>query len=238
MLTYSDTVTNNLTKTACKVPVRDRSAKFNITILVLGTIAASTVGIRLIFKQFCSSRQRLGCDDWTILTAVPLGVTSIVLTIAGLTAHGLGQDLWGISQSDLKQFGIYFYIMQILYIVLMAQIKVTLCLFYLSIFSGTRIRYLLWGTVAFHVAFTMAFVIGIIFQCTPIRYQWDKYDFTNGPLRGGHCININAAGWANGAISVASDIWLLAIPLSQIRQLKLHWKKKVGVALMFLTGAM
>lgn len=207
-------------------------------VLTLGSIAASTVGIRLLFKQFCSARQRLESDDWTILSAIPLGLSCIVLTVAGLTAHGLGRDLWGVSHDDLLAFGRYFYVIQIIYIVLMAQIKLTLCFFYLNIFSGPIIRRLLWGTVVFHVLFTVAFVVGIIFQCTPIQYQWEKFDFTDGPLRGGHCININAAGWANGAISVASDFWLLAIPLSQVRRLKLHWKKKASVALMFLTGAM
>lgn len=50
-------------------------------------------------------------------------------------------------------------------------------------------------------------------------------------------MNINASGWANAAITLASDIWLLAIPLSQIRKLRLDWKKKAGATLMFLTGA-
>ena len=39
-------------------------------------------------------------------------------------------------------------------------------------------------------------------------------------------------------VSVVIDVWMIAIPLSQIRKLELHWKKKVGAAIMFLTGTL
>lgn len=41
---------------------------------------------------------------------------------------------------------------------------------------------------------------------------------------------------ARAAVSVALDVWMLAIPLSQLPGLKLHWKKKVSVGLMFFVG--
>lgn len=206
--------------------------------IVLGTAAAIIVSVRLAFKQCCSAKLRLEMDDWIIFSAIPIGISTIVFTMTGLTAHGLGTDLWGVSQSDLKTFGIYFYAIQILYILLMAQLKLSLCFFYLNIFSGKLIRQLLWGTVIFHILFSTAFIFTAIFQCRPITFHWDKFDFTNGPLQGGYCVNVNAAGWANAAITVSSDFWLIAIPLSQVIRLKLHWKKKIGVFLMFMTGAM
>lgn len=232
------TVSVNMTKTTCQVPVRDQTKKFNIMCLTLGLIAGATVATRLIFIQFVSQHRSLEIDDWIILTSIPLGLTCIILEVVGLTANGLGKDMWGVPRSQLLAFGHYFYVIQILYLLLIAQIKLTLCFFYLKIFRGPTIRLLLWATVVFHVCFTMGFAIGVVFQCTPIHYQWTRYDWSNGPTATGHCININAAGWGNGAVGIASDFWLLGIPLSQIRKLKLHWKKKVGVSLMFLTGAM
>lgn len=118
------------------------------------------------------------------------------------------------------------------------MIKLALTLFYLSIFFGRTIVILLWATIAVHISGAVAFCIGIVFQCTPIRYQWERYNYANNTLVEAHCININAAGWAHAAISVASDIWMLALPLSQLKKLNLHWKKKLGAALMFCTGTM
>ncbi|KAK2608845.1 hypothetical protein QQS21_002558 [Conoideocrella luteorostrata] len=231
---------NNVTKTACQVPVRDQTVKFNIMCLTLGLLAGATVAIRLIFKQFFSGRQSLDTDDWIIFATLPLGLTCITLEVVGLTANGLGRDLWGLPKLKLLAFGRYFYIIQILYLMIIGLIKLTLCFFYLKIFRGQIIRGLLWAMVVFHVLFPMGFAIGVVFQCTPIPYQWDRYNWDNGPDAPGsqgHCININAAGWGHGAVNIASDFFLLGIPLSQIGKLKLHWKKKVGVSLMFLTGA-
>lgn len=195
------------------------------------------VVLRLIHKQFFSARRRLNAEDWTLIAAIALGIPSVALTIFGLTAHGLGADLWGLERSNLIVFGRYFYVIQIIYILLMALVKLTLTLFYLNIFFGRGIRALLWATVVFHIANAVAFTIAIIFQCLPIIYQWEKYNYVNNNSVEGHYFNINAAGWANSAITVASDIWLLAIPLSQVHKLRLHWKKKLGAALMFLAGA-
>ena len=41
---------------------------------------------------------------------------------------------------------------------------------------------------------------------------------------------------ARAAVSIALDVWMLAIPLAQLPGLKLHWKKKVSVGLMFFVG--
>lgn len=206
-------------------------------IIALTSVAVCFVTVRIVFLQFFTQR-RLRAADWTIIAAVPLGLATVALTIFGLTAHGMGVDIWGLDASQAVSFGRAFWVVQILYILLVTLIKLALTLFYLSIFSGRTIVTLLWATVAFHVAGALAFCIGIVFQCLPIRYQWERFNYANDPLVEGHCLNTNAAGWANAAISVVSDIWLLALPLSQLKKLRLHWKKKLGAALMFFTGAM
>ncbi|KND89451.1 hypothetical protein TOPH_05819 [Tolypocladium ophioglossoides CBS 100239] len=226
-----------LTETTCNTPVRDRSVRFNILNITLGAVTTVVVFIRVMFKRCFSMRQRLGADDWVIAVALVLfGLPSIATMIFGLTAHGLGKDIWGLQPADLTAFARYFYIMEILYLILMTLIKLTLSLFYLDIFCGKIVRRLLWGMVVFHIAFGIAFVVKVIFQCSPISFYWRKFDISQAP--DGHCIDINASGWANAAIGVAVDFWLIAIPLSQVKKLNLHWKKKVGAALMFLTGAL
>ena len=206
-------------------------------IIAMTIVLVCFISVRVVFLQFFTQR-RLRAADWTVIAAIPLGLATVALTIFGLTAHGLGVDIWGLQASQATAFGRYFYAVQLLYVLLVTLIKLALTLFYLSIFFGRTIVILLWATIAVHIAGAVAFCIGIVFQCTPIRYQWERYNYANNPLVEGHCININAAGWAHAAISVASDIWMLALPLSQLQKLNLHWKKKLGAALMFFTGAM
>ncbi|KAJ3482206.1 hypothetical protein NLG97_g7629 [Lecanicillium saksenae] len=228
--------TRNATETTCATPIRDRRMKFNVMIVAMTSVALPVVVTRLVYKQFFSVSKRLNSEDWTIVAAIFLGLPSVALTIFGLTAHGLGVDIWGLSSSDLVSFGRYFYAIQIIYILLMLLVKLTLTFFYLNIFSGRRVRILLWGTVVFHVLAAVSFSVALIFQCMPINYQWEMYNYKSDMSIQGRCLNVNAGAWANSAVSVASDIWLLAIPLSQIYKLRLHWKKKLGAAIMFLTG--
>ncbi|KAK4086405.1 hypothetical protein Purlil1_9251 [Purpureocillium lilacinum] len=223
-----------ITETACETPVRDRRLKFNVLNIILGAFTTLFVVTRLIYKQFFSASQRLRRDDWTIAATLVVGVAGIAIMMFGLTAHGMGQDVWGVSPSDVRTFAIYFYVMEMLYVVLIGLVKLTLNFFYLDIFPGSTMRRILWGTAVFQIAFIVAFLLKVVFQCHPTQYYWEQYDF--GRTVEGGCININASAWANAAISVATDFWLLVIPLSQLRKLKLHWKKKVGATLMFFTG--
>ncbi|EFZ00714.1 Extracellular membrane protein, 8-cysteine region, CFEM [Metarhizium robertsii ARSEF 23] len=199
----------------------------------LCVITALLVVIRLLFKKFFSYRRELGADDWVILATVVIGVPCTIINKVGLTANGLGKDVWTIPVDQLIRFVMFFYIMEVLYLTEMALIKLSLSLFYLYIFPGSAIRRLLMGTAVFNVVFGFTFVTTGIFQCTPISRYWTQYVDHDSP---GHCININLFAWVHAALNIALDVWMIAIPLSQIKKLELHWKKKIGVTLMFLLG--
>jgi hypothetical protein len=51
-------------------------------------------------------------------------------------------------------------------------------------------------------------------------------------------LNVNSLGWTNAAISILLDAWMLGLPMSQLVALQLHWKKKIGVGMMFVVGTL
>lgn len=225
--------TKNLTETTCNRPRRDKAPRYDAMNISMGVITALLVVIRLIFKRFFSQRNTLGADDWAILATLVIGIPCTIINKVGLTAHGMGKDVWTLSPDTLTDFVLYFYVMEILYLAEMSLIKLSLSLFYLYIFPGTRTRRLLIGTSIFNVIFGFTFVTTAIFQCSPVHHYWTQYvDATSR----GRCININLFAWINAALAIAVDVWMIAIPLSQIKKLELHWKKKIGVAIMFLIG--
>lgn len=190
--------------------------------------------IRIIFKKYFSYRRELRADDWTILVSVGVGLPCTIMNVEGFTKNGLGKDVWTLPPHTVSEFARYFYIQQILYLFLVSSVKLSLLFFYLSIFPGSRTRKVLWATAAFTVLFGLIFIIISIFQCSPIRFYWMQYvEDINGK-----CTEINLLGWINGVVSVVIDVWMIGIPLSQIRKLELHWKKKIGAAIMFLTGTL
>jgi hypothetical protein len=168
--------------------------------------------------------------------ALLIRVTASVLNVAGVSANGLGRDVWTLPPYMLPLYLEYLYILVILYLVEVSIIKVVFTLFYLQIFPGTIIRRLLYGTVVVNILYGLVLGLTATFECTPVNYAWMQY--SEEGTQSGHCINVNIFGWCNATISLVLDIWMLGIPLSQIPKLQLHWTKKVGVTIMFLLGSL
>lgn len=200
---------------------------------MFGTITGIVVVARLAFRLFISKAD-FGADDWAILAALLIGLPGTVLICIGTYPNGVGKDVWTLTFDQITNFLFFFYISELQYFVNLAALKLSLLLFYLRIFPDLRVRRLLAGTVAFDILFGAGFVGATLFQCVPMDYFWHMWDGEHE----GHCININAMGWANAAISIVMDFWMLALPLSQLKGLRLHWKKKAGVAFMFVVGTL
>jgi hypothetical protein len=173
-------------------------------------------------------------DDWFALLTAIITIPGAVINAQGMPDNGLGRDMWTLTPEQITSFLRYFYITSIIYIVEISVVKLSFLFFYKRIFPGTTVRWLLWGTIACNISIGAAFTLVTIFQCTPIEHAWEQW---HGEHRG-TCLDINAIAWSSASISIALDIWMLALPLSQIRSLKLDWKKKIGVGLMFAFGTL
>lgn len=187
----------------------------------------------MAFKSFVA-KTGWSPDDWAILATTLSGVPNTVFGVHGTVANGLGRDVWTLEPDQITKFGMFFYMVEVFYFVTVALLKASILLFYLRIFPNTGTRRTLWATLILNNLFGVAFVLAAIFQCTPISHYWTKWDGTSK----GTCININGLGWANAIVSIVFDLWMLAIPLSQLPKLRLHWKRKIGVALMFSVGTL
>jgi hypothetical protein len=225
-------VTKNVTETTCGAPIRDKSKPYYALAVSLGIISGAIVLLRFSSKFFANSE--LALDDWFILVTLVAGIPSSVLTSRTIISYGLGKDIWTLTPTTITNFIHVFYALEILYFGQVALLKLSLLFFYLRIFPGTMVRRLLWVTVIFDICFGMLFVLLAIFQCRPISYYWSGWDGEHQ----GTCLNVNGLAWSNAAISIVLDGWMLALPISQLFGLQLHWKKKIGVAMMFVVGTL
>jgi hypothetical protein len=196
-------------------------------------ISAAVVSLRLAFRVFIS-RRGMYSDDWAILLALCLGFPGTIVLCERIVPNGSGKDVWTVPFYQIDEFGKWLLFIEVQYFLDLAALKLSLLLFYLRIFPSTTMKRLLWATVVFDIIYGIAFTLVGLLQCRPISYFWLQWDREHQ----GTCVNVNAVGWANAGISIALDFWMLALPLSQLRGLQLHWKKKVGVALMFFVGTL
>jgi len=121
-----------------------------------------------------------------------------------------------------------------LYIFILAVIKTSILFFYLRIFPDRIFRRFLWGTQVFNMLLGAAFLVAGLFQCTPMSYFWDGWDGEHL----GYCFNFNAMGWAHAAVNIALDVWMLALPATQIYDMNIPGHKKVQILLMFGFGVL
>lgn len=188
---------------------------------------------RVIFKAVFSAAD-LGWDDYSMLVALITGVPSVITIDRGLIPNGFGRDVWTVPFDHITTFVRYLYALEVLYFLQIACLKATLLFFFLRIFPKPIIRKLLWATVIFNVLWGTSFVITAIFQCHPISSYWTSWD-REGRRQ---CVNINALAWSNAIISVVLDFWMLGLPLYEVFQLQLSWRKKLSVAFMFFVGTL
>ncbi|KAL7945045.1 GPCR, PTH11-type [Trichoderma barbatum] len=223
--------TMNITAVGCNQPIRDKSKAYIALSNTFGILAGIFVLQRLVYKFW--AKLGMSGDDWMTLATVLLGSPSTAISAHGVTKPGLGRDIWTLQPEEITRFGLYFWILEWGYFAEVAMIKLAVLLFYIRIFPTPGVRRLLWGTFIFTTLYGLAFTLLALFQCTPVKFYWEKWDGEHK----GTCLDINSIAWTNAAISIAIDIWVLVIPLWQLKTLNLDWRRKLGVGVMFCLGA-
>ncbi|KAH8900557.1 hypothetical protein GQ53DRAFT_622317, partial [Thozetella sp. PMI_491] len=222
--------TLNATSVACHAQVRDLGSKFKTLTTILTSLSALIMVLRVVQRlQFNAT---LFPEDWLMILVYFISVAGVLINIYGLTANGLGRDTWTISFDSISRFLLFLYINELVYSTEVFLVKVSLLVFYLRIFTRIVARRVIQATVAFCLLLTLAFNLVATFQCRPIKAFWEEWD----QERNGKCLNMNLIVWVNAMASIAVEIWMLVVPLSQLWQLRLQWKKKLGVSLMFGVG--
>lgn len=145
----------------------------------------------------------------------------------------MGTDIWAIPFDDIVLIFKALYTCFLLYITSRHLIRLSILLFYHRLFGHIRLARLLtrfsYGLV---IASCTAFDLSMLFGCTPIEHFWYSWDDTHE----GHCISIHGIFWAGAFIDIATDIWIMLIPVPFIMQLKLSLRKKILSGIMFAFG--
>lgn len=169
-----------------------------------------------------------------VFLSLVIGVPSVVIINRELVPSGLGRDVWNLTFVEITNFSEALYHLEWLYFLQLPISKLALLFFCLRIFPKPIIRYLLWGTVAFTIAWGLASAIASVLQCLPVSASWTSWDLKERPAG---CLNIHGLAWSNAGISIFLDFWMLLLPLSEVFKLQLSVKRKLGAGIMFGVGA-
>lgn len=94
----------------------------------------------------------------------------------------------------------YFYLYQICYKIIGGFTKLNFCALYLRIFGANKsFQRIVWVNVVIIAAGSFAFTVGTIFQCAPIKRNWDR-------RVDGYCISNLAFWYSHAAFNTLMDI--------------------------------
>ncbi|KAB5536261.1 hypothetical protein GE09DRAFT_1141950 [Coniochaeta sp. 2T2.1] len=226
----------NVTTTDCGIEDREQRPYVKVTSITLGMVALACIVLRLLERSDRRHTLRERFDDWVMMLN---GILVLAFTVIGveLPQRGMGRDSYTLPFQVLELLMKLLVIHEVLYVAIVMLSKLSILFVYLRIFPlriMPKLRMAIPITMGVVAAAGIGQSVAMIFQCVPVDYIWDRLRDT----RGGHCLNINAWGWANASINVALDTWLICLPLPELFKLRLYWKKKLRVILMFIVGSL
>ncbi|KAK1992860.1 CFEM domain-containing protein [Colletotrichum falcatum] len=223
-------VAQNQSLAACHVPVTELNNFERWFPAVLSALPTLFMIFRLANKWLRISPW--GWDDASIIAAY-LVVAAFLPAAFLAIKSGAGKDIWTLTPDQITDLLLIIYIGGVLYFFGLAFIKISIIFLYFRIFLDQKFRKVLWATQVFNLLLLIAFAAGQFALCQPLKLAWIGWT-KEVP---GKCFDRNAFIIAHGAVNVVLDLWMLALPLTQLYGLHMQRRKKLGVMFMFSLGA-
>ena len=127
----------------------------------------------------------------------------------------------------------YLLVVEFTYVLSLCLIKLSILFFFLRIFPDPTFITIIRWTIGFTILTTTIILILACLQSAPTEPSqegWDGYP-DSGPQ-----MDIQALILSHAGINVALDVWMFILPLTQLYNLGLKARKKIGIMLMFSIG--
>jgi len=119
---------------------------------------------------------------------------------------------------------------QLIWAASLGATKVSICLFYISIFVIRPFRVAAYYVMAASIAFSLMVIISTLCICRPLAVWWEP------ALPGGHCGNRNALWLAVGICNISTDLLVLSLPIPIVWKLQVPRVNKVALSGIFGLG--
>ncbi|KAF9737711.1 integral membrane protein [Paraphaeosphaeria minitans] len=120
---------------------------------------------------------------------------------------------------------------QILYYLLIACVKISICFCYLRIAPDKYFARLVKGTIYSLATFCVICVIVCLAQCISLRQMWN---FTEISL--GTCVNTTALFYTTSSINIITDIWIVVLPIRTLLKIRRPNREKFDLVFAFGLG--
>lgn len=203
-------------------------------IIACASVCILVVAVRIYAKAFCA--RKLDVEDYLALAALGcyagfLYFSYQILHMAGLYVHQWDVRLMHLTNIIFEVNNTY-----IVYGNVIMFLKAGILFQYIHLFAPVpsihrTFRRICYATIIANVLFYVACTIVENFSCAPREKIWNK-------LVPGHCINNPALIMSSGILNLVSDVLVFALPQRMVWGLRVNWRKRVGVAMVFGVGVL
>ncbi|KAL6789545.1 putative PTH11-typeG-protein-coupled receptor [Trichoderma sp. SZMC 28013] len=219
-----------------EAPIIDLNESDSLSIYIPSAVFIVICPIMVLLRVLDRKRRkRTGIDDWTAVAAsvrIAYNYSNSLLIVH--TRYGMGRhsayisdknkceifkfsDERGICSTSTYKLTINFS-------------KVSILRLYLRIFeSYLWMKRTCWGLIVCVAMYCLSSTAATVFQCDPIPKAFDK-------AIPGTCINLAKFWFANAEFSIATDIFILALPIPIVYTLQSSWSRKIALVLVFAVG--
>jgi len=124
------------------------------------------------------------------------------------------------------------YILDWFYVPSNALSRISVVLLYLRIFTSRAARICCWAVISFLIANCVSTIIAAQFECIPFTFMWDK------TIEGGRCFDQLLWYKLSNIPNVVADVAIMLLPIRTVFYLKASMMRKLGIAVVCLTGSM
>lgn len=138
-------------------------------------------------------------------------------------------------------------IIEVFYMLSTCMTKISILLFYRRLAVGTisnRFIYIIYAAIAFVIAYFIAFNLTLFLHCRPFHSYWKQADLNwylrhkGTPTKKADfvCTSESADLVVSAIISISQDFIAVGIPMFLFRKLRVSWKQRIALGVVFGIG--
>ncbi|KAK4508404.1 hypothetical protein PRZ48_002142 [Zasmidium cellare] len=181
----------------------------------------------------------LGLDDALLIPSFLGATTFTVLIILGTEKYGMDRHIWDVRASTFENTALIGWAAEIAFITSTCCTKVSVLLFFRRLTQGTfnKIwKYATLAAIAFTISYGVAFILILIFNCTPTAAYWKSYSPAWSTTHTYHCTDTQILNPIQGALSVITDFYSVILPMGMLRTLSTTKRQKWALNAVFSLG--
>ena len=161
------------------------------------------------------------------------------VTILACNTYGAGRHAWDIPILLFEKIAFMAWLGQFSSLIATGATKISVLCFYRRIAKGTYQRSWKWAVfvaIGFTASWTMAFVLALIFNCSPTDAYWKAFNSVYMPTKDYTCTDTTVLNLLAGMFAALSDLYSVLLPCLMTRNFDLPWKQRIALNVVFSLG--